>query len=455
MTDLLAQLRALLGAEQVLTGADLAGRGWGGRPLQAKALLRPGTAAEVSAVVRLCHAQGQALVTHGGLTGLVGGAAATSEQLVLSTARLNQIEAINVADRTACVQAGVPLQQLQEAVDAQGLLLPLDLGARGSATIGGNIATNAGGNRVIRFGMTRDMILGLEVVLADGTLVTSMNQIIKNNAGYDLKQLFIGSEGTLGIVTRAIIRLREKPKSQQTVFVATNSFTQVQAFLRHMDAHLGGTLSAFEVMWRDFYELVTTPPAKQQPPLAYDWPFYVLVESMGAEPVADQARMEAALASALEAGLITDAVVAHSEAQRQALWAMRDDVGQLGRLAPGYTFDVSVRLSHMQAYVDEVNSRLTARFPGCRNMIFGHLGDGNLHFYVAPNAVGAEVKTAVERAVYEPLASHGGSVSAEHGIGHSKKAYLHLSRSPEEIALMRLLKQTLDPKGILNPGLIF
>jgi FAD/FMN-containing dehydrogenase len=452
--ELLDELRQELGADAVLTGDDVHERSagiWRKDTIAAGAIVRPRSTEQVALVLKACHAAGQPVVTHGGLTGLVKGALTAPNELVLSMERMNRIEAIHPVDRTAVVQAGVLLQHLQEAADAEGLLYPLDLGARGSCTVGGNIATNAGGNRVIRYGMTRDMVLGLEAVLADGTIVSSMNQMIKNNAGYDLKQLFIGTEGSLGIVTRAVLRLREKPGNQATLFAALESFDDLGRFLKHMDAALSGTLSAFEVMWQNFYTLVTTPPAQGQPPLPQTYPYYVLVEALGAT----DAVVEAALASALEEGLIADAVLAQSEAQRLGLWALRDDVEQCFQYAPTFTFDVSLRITHMQSYVDEVNARLAASYEAPRNFTFGHMGDGNLHFVVAVGEGGPAHRAAVERCVYEPLAAIGGSVSAEHGVGLEKKPWLGISRSAEELALMGTLKRALDPQGLLNPGKIF
>ena len=237
-------------------------------------------------------------------------------------------------------------------------MLPLDLGARGSATVGGNVSTNAGGNRVIRYGMMRDMVLGLEAVLADGTIVSSLGKMIKNNAGYDLKQLFIGSEGSLGIVTRVVLRLRQLPKSQNTAFVALDSFENVTSFLSAIDGKLGGTLSAFEVMWKDFYELVTKAPAENKPPISHDYPYYILVESLGADQEADAERFEAALAETLEEGLLADAVIAKSQGERNAMWAMRDDVGQCLQFWPFFAFDVSMGIPDMESYVSEVNQSL-------------------------------------------------------------------------------------------------
>ena len=457
MADILAKLAGIVGQSGVLTGKDVTNRAvgvWRPQPVQAKAIVRPRSTAEVSAVLRACHAAGQAVVAHGGLTGLVESADAGGGEIALSLERMARIEAVDPINRTMTVQAGAALQAVQEQADAHGLMYPLDLGARGSCTIGGNIATNAGGNRVIRYGMTRDMVLGLEAVLADGTVVSSMNEMIKNNAGYDLKQLFIGSEGSLGVVTRAVLRLREKPRSQDTLFVAVDAFEKLPALLKLMDSRLGGALSAFEVMWRNFYELVTTPPAKQRPPLASNAPYYALIEAMGGDAQADGARAEAALQAAWDTGLVADAVIAQNEAQRLELWAMRDDVEQCTRFGPLHIFDVSLPIPRMEAYVEAVNQRLAASFKAVRNYAFGHIGDGNLHFGICGIA-DENAKEAVNRAVYEPLAEIGGSVSAEHGVGLEKKPYLRLSRNAEEIALMRALKQALDPKGILNNGKIF
>ncbi|TVS19004.1 MAG: FAD-binding oxidoreductase, partial [Gammaproteobacteria bacterium] len=330
-----------------------------------------------------------------------------------------------------------------------------DLGARGSATIGGNVATNAGGNRVIRYGMMRENVLGLEAVLADGTVVSSLHPMIKNNTGYDLKQLFIGSEGTLGIVTRVVLRLRQLPRSQNVAFVAVPDFQNLTDLLGRIDAALGGTLSAYEVMWREYYELVTSEPATNRKPVSTDAPYYVLIESLGSDQAADEARFEAALEEMFEAGVIIDAAIAKSQAERDAIWAMRDDVGQNARHAPIQAFDVSLRLDDMEAYIAEVNDALRTRWPEATNMVFGHLGDGNLHLITGVGDGSADARHAVEEVIYERLRPRGGSVSAEHGIGLEKKPWLSVSRSEPEIALMRTLKQALDPKGILNPGKVF
>ena len=454
-------LRAELGEDCVLTGETVHSRSagiWRSDTVLAKAIVRPRSTDEVSRAMAICHRFEQKVVAHGGLTGLVESGLTSRDEIAISLERMTRVEEVDGLDRTMVVEAGVPLQLVQTQAAEHNLMFPLDLGARGSCTIGGNIATNAGGNRVVRYGMMRDMVLGLEAVLADGSIVSSMNRMIKNNAGYDLKQLFIGTEGSLGIVTRAVLRLREAPSSSPTMFVGIDSFEHLGQFLKHIDAATGGTLSAFEVMWNDFYCLVSSPPAKQQAPLAQTYPYYVLVEAIGTE----DSVVEAALAEALEKEIISDAVLAQSESQRQNLWAMRDDVEQSFQFGPYYIFDVSLRLSCMEDYVQAVKAGLNNSFPGGspKAFTFGHMGDGNLHFSVSPCLESEEdyddsVREKVERCVYEPLAAIGGSVSAEHGIGLEKKPWLSISRNASELDLMRLLKKTLDPKGILNSGKIF
>lgn len=458
-TEIVAALRSIVGEAGVLDSTELSKRSAGTYrfdTLRGAALVRPTSTQQVSDVMRWCHTHDVAVVTHGGLTGLVHGGDAQPADVILSLERMRTIEAIDPVQRTATVQAGVVLQTLQEEVDRHDLAFPLDLGARGTATIGGNASTNAGGNRVIRYGMTRDMILGVEVVLADGTIVSSLNQLIKNNAGYDLKQLFIGSEGTLGIITRLVLRLREKPMATNMAFAGVDSFDALARLLKHIDRALGGTLSAFEVMWQSFYQLVTTPPAKGRPPVAGEHPYYVLIESLGSDQALDTQRFNAAMEAALEAGLIADAAIAQSSDDCHAFWALRDDVSQVMLGGLPVVFDVSLPISAMETYADTLRETLKAEISEHKLWIFGHLGDGNLHVVVQVKPMEyLALRPKVEELVYRPLAAVGGSVSAEHGIGLEKKPYLHLSRSAEEIALMRTLKSALDPKGLLNPGKIF
>jgi FAD/FMN-containing dehydrogenase len=457
--DVVECLRAIVGHDGVLDAKETSTRSAGIlRPdrLTAQALVRPKSTEQVSAVMRWCHANGMRVVTHGGLTGLVHGADAAPDEIILSLERMRVIESVDPQQRTATVQAGVVLQALQEAVEEHQLAFPLDLGARGSATLGGNAATNAGGNRVIRYGMMRDMVLGLEAVLADGSVVSSMSPLIKNNTGYDLKQLFIGSEGTLGVITRLVLRLREKPLSNNVAFVAAPSFEAMTKLLRHMDRSLGGTLSAFEVMWRSFYRLVTTAPAKGRPPISQEYPYYILIECLGADRALDTERFGTALESAMEQGLIVDAAVSQSDADCSAFWSLRDDVAQVMRDGAPVVFDVSLPVAEMERFVSNLREALPKEIGDHQFWVFGHLGDGNLHVVVQvkPQDYGA-ARPKIEALVYGALKSFRGSVSAEHGIGLEKKPWLSISRRETELATMRTLKAALDPKGLLNPGKIF
>lgn len=456
--ELVAELRAALGDDVVLTGDAVtarAGDGSGTAPCAARAVLRPRTTEQVAVALAACHRAGQPVIPQGGLTGLVGGGVAGDLEVAITLERMNEIEEIDPVGRTMTVQAGAALQKIQEAAEAEDLLFPLDLGARGSCTIGGNVATNAGGNRTIRYGMTRDSVLGLEAVLADGTVLSSLNKMVKNNAGYDLKHLFVGSEGTLGVVTRVVLRLERRPRSHDCALLAVPDFARVVALLRRLEEELGGSLSAFEVMWREFYELVTGPRARTAPPIPHGDPFYVLVESLGARPEEDAARFEEALGECMEASLIGDAVLGRSKAERDEIWALRDDVEQLNHLAPIFTFDVSLRIADMESYVGQVKAALSERWSGSRCVVFGHLGDGNLHVVVSVGDGSREARSAVEEIVYGRLEPTGGSVSAEHGIGFEKRDHLRRSRTAAEIDLMKTLKRTLDPKGILSPGRVF
>lgn len=451
----LQKLGQLLGPAGLLTGAEVRARsaGWASSDCcQALAIARPASTAELAGVMALCHHNSLSVVPFGGGTGLVEGANARPGELIVSLERMRTILEIDPVTRTALVEAGVTLQQLQDAAAAHNLVFPLDLGARGSATIGGNIATNAGGNRVIRFGMMREMILGLEVVLADGTTVTSLNRMLKNNAGYDLKQLFIGSEGTLGIVTRATLRLREMWRSQNAALLSLASFDDVIKLLKLVDGSLGGGLSAFEVMWGEFYDIVTSPYGGISAPIDRGQPYYVLIEALGGDMAGDGQRFEAILADLFETGALTDAVVSTSTAQTKSFWRIRDGVEKLLELGPTLMFDVSLPISAMESYVSQVRENLAVRWPDHRCIVWGHVGDSNLHLWVTVHA--PEARTAVEKIVYRPLTELGGSISAEHGIGLEKRDYLSLTRSRAEIAMMHQLKHTLDPKNILNPGKI-
>ncbi len=460
MDTLVEKLLALLGGDGVLLGTTVQARAtsWiDPAPLAALALVRPRTTAEVAAVLRLCHAAQQPVVAYGGGTNLVDATHTTPHDLVLSLERMAGVVAVDVQNQTMTVQAGAPLQRVQEAAAAHGLFFPLDLAARGSATVGGCIAMNAGGVRVLRYGMMRDLVLGLEAVLADGTVLTALNAMLKNNAGYDLKQLFIGSEGTMGVVTQAVLRLFPAPRTHATALLAMDEFAQVAALLPLLQRDLGGALASFEVMWNDYYRLTTTPPAPSKPPLAQEYGFYVLVEALGGSEQHDPPRFEAALDRAAHDGLFDDAVIARTGQQRAELWRIREDSEQIERqhhLTFGY--DVSLPIGAMADYVADVRAGVELHFgEAAQCWVYGHLGDGNLHINVwAPQFQPADADR-VARIIYQPLSASGGSISAEHGIGLEKKAFLSLSRTPAEIATMRRLKAALDPHNILNPGKVF
>lgn len=456
MDALLAELTAIVGPQHLLEDNDVSARpdDWmQASSCQARAIARPANTEQLASVMAACHRANQPVVTHGGLTGLVRGGVANPNEVVISLERMNQVEAIDPVSGTLTVQAGTPLQRVQEAAKEAGMQFALDLGARGSCTIGGNIATNAGGVRVIRYGMMREQVLGLEAVLADGTRVSSMNHMLKNNAGYDLKQLFIGTEGTLGIVTRAVLKLHPQQLAIQTALLACPTFSNLTALLQYARQALGEQLSAFEVMWHNHYALLTEESDRHTPPLATDAEFYVLIETLGSDQQDTAQRFERVIEGAFENGHISNAVIASTNHQRERLWAIREDIeGLLHHLKPHFTFDISLPIPDMDQYARALETQITERWPKGRIVVFGHLGDGNLHVTVTTgnNAATADEKRTVEALVYEPLTAMGGSVSAEHGIGLDKRDYLHLSRTPAEIHLMRTLKQALDPLNLLN-----
>jgi FAD/FMN-containing dehydrogenase len=450
--ELLDKLRGITGDGGVIAGDDVADRhpGFFMDRIGADAIVRPRNTQEVAAVIAACNAAGQAVVVHGGMSGWVRATQTAPGEIALSLERMAAIEEIDPVNRTATVQAGVVLEKLQDAVAEHGLSFALDLGGRGSCQLGGNAATNAGGLRVVRYGMMREQVLGLEAVLADGRVVSSMNRMIKNNTGYDLKQLLIGSEGTLGIITRLVLRLRESPTSSNTALVSASSFDQIARLLRHMDGALGGLLSAFELVDNSFYA-INTQDGRHSAPLPATSPYYAIIEALGSDQERDAELFERVLMQAAEAELFDDAVLARSVRDRDMIWAIREDLEHVVRdLQPFYAFDVSLPVGDMEAYMGEVRARLHARFPPGRIAFLGHVGDGNLH--VAIGAGGKDDRHAVESCVYEPLVPIGGSVSAEHGIGLEKKPWLAISRNEIERGLMQALKDLLDPKRILNPG---
>ena len=449
------RLRCLLADGAVLSGADTGERYnadfTGENPHRPLAVVRPGSTGEVAAVLRTCSEFAQPVVVQGGLTGLAGGATPRKGEIALSLERLNGIEELDPVSMTVTARAGTPLQAVQEAAAEAGLLLPLDFGARGSCHIGGAIATNAGGNQVIRFGMARNLVLGLEAVLADGTVIGSMNKMLKNNAGYDLKQLFVGTEGTLGVITRVVLRLVPRLSSRCTALCTAESFGDVVDLLQAVQTGLAGSISAYEVMWASYYDKVLEVVETLRSPFEGSHPFYVLVESEGVDQVTDEERLESVLSGALASESITDAVIARSENERQTFWAIRDGVGEITpALSPYVPLDVSMDIKAMPRFLEAFDRALAAELPSSLNLVFGHLGDNNLHLFVTTGS--EEENERVLELAYGLVGECSGSISAEHGIGRLKSGFLHHSRTPQEIDLMGRLKQALDPRGILNPG---
>ena len=423
---------------------------WSDAPrCQPLAVVRPRSTDDVAAIMRTCHEFGQSIVPQGGRTGLAGAATPRAGDIVLSLERMAGIEEIDTAAGTATVLAGTVLEHVQQAVADAGWELGYDLGSRGSCQVGGNLATNAGGNRVLRFGMAREQVLGIEVVLADGTVVSSMHSMLKNNAGFDVKQWFIGSEGTLGIITRAVLRLHPRPAARITALAAVPSYGAVVELLRHAQRTAGG-ITAFEAMWPYFYRYVTAQIGAT-PPLPAHESIYVLVEMSGDDPEHDAGRFEGMLADAARRGLVVDAFIAQSTRETGSLWRIREGE-PIDRLPSVVNFDVSLPIATINDFAMQCESRLHARWPGAHVFVYGHIGDCNLHLSVSIGPSTPEQQHEIDEVVYQTVREWRGSVSAEHGIGTLKRDYLGHSRSAAEIALMRQMKNALDPTGILNPG---
>lgn len=451
-------LQQALGAEVVLVGDAVEARyhtDWSGTPPVAPwALVRPRSTEEVSTALRLCHAHRVPVVPQGGLTGLAGGAVPVEGGVAISLERMHAIEDINARSAVMQVQAGATLQAVQEAAVEAGLVFGVDLGARGSCQIGGNVATNAGGNGVLQHGMMREQVLGLEVVLADGTVLPMLRPMIKNNTGYDLKQFFIGAEGTLGVITRVLLRLRPIPQAKATALVAMPSFDQGLAVLQRMQRRFGNSVAAFELMWDNFVQ-ASVQWQHLQAPFAERHPFLALIDVDGKDEASLREAVEEALGEAMEAGDVVDAVIAQSQTQAKTLWKLREAPAELNtQMHPPINFDVSLPQSEIGKFADAIQAAFDARWPGHFTLFFGHVGDGNLHVSTDGASVHGECE-AVEAELYRVVGAFHGSVSAEHGIGLHKKPFLAMSRTPAELAAMRAIKAALDPLGLMNPGKVF
>lgn len=453
------RLLAELGPDIVTAGDDIPDRNrkdWSGLPpVLPQALIRPRSTDQVAAALRICNALGTPVVTQGGLSGLCGGAHPLAGGVALSLERMNRVLSVDPVQGTLTAEAGCILQTAQAAAADAGMLLAVDLGGRGSCTLGGIVSTNAGGNQVLRYGMTRDHVLGLTAVLADGTVLPAMNRLLKNNVGLDLKQLFIGAEGTLGVVTEAVFRLHPRPTHGATAFAGLPDSAAMLALLGRARAALGPMLTSFEVMWPSFYDVMQAGSGAVHP-LAGRHGVYVIVEAGGFDP-ATRDRLESLLADAMEAGVVEDAVIAANLREERALWAVRESVSQYPRiLGPITPFDIGIPLDRMIAAVAELESRIKARWPDAQTLSYGHMGDSNLHLVVNVPSCGAAQPTGeIKTLVYDLTRDLGGTVSAEHGIGTLKRDVMGHSRSAAELATMRTIKAALDPRGILNPGKVF
>jgi FAD/FMN-containing dehydrogenase len=461
---LIEALRDCVGATHVLTEGDLSAyeldwrKRWRGKAL---AVVRPGTTGEVAAVVRACAEHGAAIVPQGGNTGLVGAGVpdASGTQVLLSLTRLNRIRALDPANLTLTAEAGCVLQALQQAANDAGLLLPLSLAAEGSCTIGGNLATNAGGTQVLRYGNARALCLGVEAVTANGDIWHGLAGLRKDNTGYDLRNLLIGSEGTLAIITAATLVLHPQPAATMTALAACSSLDDCVALLGAAQRHLGPGLTGFEVMNAFSLSLVARHfPQLRQPLDAAPWT--VLVELSDSEGEAHaRERFEGLLAAALAAGSLSDAAVAESVAQSRTMWHLRESIPLAqSEEGPNIKHDISLPVSRVAAFCAATDAALAARWPGVRLVNFGHLGDGNLHYNVqAPEGVDAETflsdeEHAVNTLVFDAVMAHDGSISAEHGIGALKREELARRKDATAMAMMRAIKRALDPRGLLNPG---
>lgn len=418
-------------------------------------MLKPAATAEVAAILGICHDTGTPIVPQGGNSGLVGGQIPFHGEVLLSLKRMNNPPIVDTPGMTMTAEAGVVLAEAQRVAGDAGLLFPLSLSSEGSCTIGGNISTNAGGNHVLRYGMMRALVLGLEVVLADGRVLPMLKALHKDNSGYDLKQIFIGSEGTLGIVTAATLRLFARPAETVAAFVAVFSPSDALKLLSHMQERTGGLLSALELVPRIALDLVIKHIPGTRDPLDRNSPWYVLMEVAGGGGTGLEDQVQAALGDALD--FVPDATIARNQAQAKTLWRIRESISEAQkREGASIKHDISVPVAAIPAFIEKATAAVLAKFPGARPVTFGHLGDGNLHFnFNAPPGRDAEFLAdwdEMQLTVHDIVKEFSGSISAEHGIGSMKRDLLLRYKSTEELDAMRALKAAFDPKNILNPG---
>jgi FAD/FMN-containing dehydrogenase len=421
-------------------------------------MLKPSRTDQVAAILKLCNETRTAVVPQGGNTGLVGGQIPFAGEVLLSLSRMNQIRHLDPAANTLFVEAGVILASAQQAADQVGRLFPLSLAAEGSCTIGGNLSTNAGGVNVLRYGNARDLVLGLEVVLADGRVLDMTRGLRKDNTGYDLKQLFLGAEGTLGVITAAVLKLFPKPAVRATALAAVPDPTRALALLSRLQSATGGLVAAFELIPRLGLDMVLQHIPQTTDPLSASSPWYVLIEATGARHFALEEALRHSLGEAIEAGEITDATLAASEAQRNNLWRLRESLSEAQKHAgASIKHDISLPLARIAEFLDTATAAVLKVAPGTQPVPFGHLGDGNIHLNFTAPAGGDDAAflarwEEISRVVHDLVDRFGGSISAEHGVGVMKKGEILRYKSAAEIDVMRALKRMLDPNNILNPG---
>ncbi len=463
--DLLDQLKSLLGEAHVLTGKDAApfGRDWTGKYVsQPRAVVRPANTAEVSATVKACADANQAIVPVSGNTGLSGGAYAEGA-VMISLARMNAIREIRPEARLAVVEAGVILTALHEAADAHDLVFPLTFGARGSAMIGGVLSTNAGGSNVVRYGSTRALCLGLEVVMPDGRIMELMSELHKDNTGYDLKQLMIGAEGTLGLITAAVMKLSPKPRAYATAMVASPSLPDALTLLNTLQEATGGAVEAFEYMPSGYITRHVERIKGAKEPFATRHDVNILVEVGATAPrdaevqgdgsIPVTSYLEEVLAGLMQEGQVLDAVVAKSDAQRAEMWARREEAAEITLTTPTLVdSDVCVPVDKVDTFLKRITERVQKLDPGAEELTVSHLGDGNLHYTVFPTRDDADHRDLIRQQVEQVTAELGGSFSAEHGIGLTKLPSMTRNKDAVSLDVMRAIKSALDPKGIMNPG---
>ena len=459
MSDLkiIKLFETILDKSSIIVGDDLKSRFYHiwktDVPLESMCLLLPKNTKQVSSILKICNDNQQELIIHGGLTNLVGSTKSNKNQVVLSLEKMNSIIEIDKNGKTLTCESGAIIEDIINAAKDNDLLLPLNFGARGSAQIGGAVSTNAGGLRVFKYGMTRNLVLGLEVVLPDGTIISSLKKLMKDNSGYDLKQFFIGSEGTLGVVTKVVLRLYPLPKTRYTSLAVTNDYQKVLDFLKILEDKISNNLTGYELLWNNTYKQMVSEKTIYNKYLPDDFNYYLFVEYMGTDFENDYQKFEEVILECIENKILDDAVIGKDEKEQVNIWGIREDVAVLADERKfDQQFDISIPVPLIGEVIDKISNELK-ECDGVKTIFpFGHVADGNIHFIIGKDSASEELKSKINDIIYNNTELVEGSISAEHGIGLDKKKYLIKSRSEDEINLMRLIKKSIDPKNILNPG---